>query len=215
MAEMMAKVREDLKNMNIEKQSTIVIPQNNANTQFTETPRNTNDNMAAIMKKVRDDLQKLEKLRIEPSQPQQNRHSTNSVKMSDMLKKMNANKDKGKENFVIFEMKNPEKPPMMKIKSHVMPGPRDQMAQTKKQEDTFARFQMKNPEKPPMMKIKSHVMPGPRDKMAQIIKQMNENRNKNTIENTHKMMAVQSHVKKSDVYQISCDIGTTTSGKHG
>eukprot|EP00090_Calanus_glacialis_P022498 TRINITY_DN34722_c1_g1_i1.p1 TRINITY_DN34722_c1_g1~~TRINITY_DN34722_c1_g1_i1.p1 ORF type:complete len:221 (-),score=56.67 TRINITY_DN34722_c1_g1_i1:30-596(-) len=31
--------------------------------------------------------------------------------------------------------------------------------------------------------------------MAQIIKQMNENRNKNTIENNHQMMAVKSHVK--------------------
>merc|ERR1711892_1272940 len=109
MAEIMAKVREDLKNMKTVKANTISVHNINANPQLPAINGPTEDSMAEIMKKVREDLKKL---KITPVQPQQvtmqNGISTNSEKLKDMRKKM-------RENIV-----NQDAPPMMKIKSHVI-----------------------------------------------------------------------------------------------
>merc|ERR1712106_855538 len=105
--------------------NTISLPKNSANTQFTSVNTPSQASMAETMEKVRKDLKKLEKLRINPEQPQQfsfqNGLSTSSGKMNQMRKKNRDN------------IGNQQLPPIMKIKSHVMPGPKDKMAQIIKQ----------------------------------------------------------------------------------
>merc|ERR1711892_934957 len=141
--------------------NTIALPKNNANTQFTSVETTSQASVAETMKKVREDLQKLGKLRIDPQQPQQvsfqKVFSTSSGTMNNMRKKMREN------------IGNQQMPPMMKIKSHVMPGPTDKMAQIIKQ---MKENRNKNKKKPQMMSIKSHVIssPPPVESMAEIMK---------------------------------------------
>merc|ERR1711892_888492 len=193
MAEIMAKVREDLKNMKTVKANTISTQHSNGNPQPPASNGPSEDSMAEIMKKVREDLKKL---KITPAQPQQvtiqNGISTNSDKMKEIRKKMREN------------IGNQDTPPMMKIKSHVINTiafPQNNAVSFQTGLSTSSgnmndmRKKMRenngNQQMPPMMKIKSHVMPGPKDKMAQLIKQMNENGNKN--KKKTQMMSIKSH----------------------
>merc|ERR1711892_1594096 len=109
MAEIMAKVREDLKNMKTVKANTISVHNINANPQLPAINGPTEDSMAEIMKKVREDLKKLKITPVQPRQvTMQNGISTNPEKLKDMRKKMKEN------------IGNQDAPPMMKIKSHVI-----------------------------------------------------------------------------------------------
>merc|ERR1711892_880447 len=166
MAEMMAKVREDLKNINKAKEASIIIPERNANTQFTVTNTKAADSMAEMMKKIREDLQTSEKLRIIPEKATfQNRPlaPTKPDKMEEIMKKIREDLKKEESKPARLPSINPQTPPLMVIKSHVMPGPKDKMADIMKRmkeirEDFKNSEQSGKAELPgPVMKIKSHV----------------------------------------------------------
>jgi len=153
--------------------NTISLPKNIANTQVTSVNTPSQSSMAEIMEKVRKDLKKLEKLRINPHQPQQVSFqaglSTSSGKMNEI---------RNRDNFG-----NQQLPPMMKIKSHVMPGPKDKMTQIIKQ---MNENRNENKKETQMMSIKSHVInpmsikshvissPPPVESMAEIMKKIRE-----------------------------------------
>merc|ERR1712123_195331 len=163
MAEMMAKIREDLKNINKAKEASIIIPERNANTQFTVTNTKAADSMAEMMKKIREDLQTSEKLRIIPEKATfQNRPlaPTKPDKMEEIMKKIREDLKKEESKPARLPSINPQTPPLMVIKSHVMPGPKDKMADIMKRmrEDFKNSEQSGKVELPgPVMKIKSHV----------------------------------------------------------
>jgi len=197
LTEMMARIREDLKTVKPKKQNTNNPPQNKFNNQFPNTVENSQDSMAEIMKKVREDLKKLEKLKVNPIEHQpttfQNTHSTNNKKMKDMIQKMREN------------IATQERPPMLKIKSHVMPaGTKDKMAEIIKQMSENKKMTIK----PSMMSIKSHVVtpmsvmshvlstPAPAESMADIMKKIREDLKKtDKVELPPPVMEIKSHVK--------------------
>jgi len=201
LAEMMARIREDLKTVKQKKQNTIDLPQNNVNQQFSNTVGQSQDSMAEIMKKVREDLKKLEKLKVAPVENQQasfkNIQSENNKKMKEMIKKM-------RENIAIQE-----KPPMLKIKSHIMPSnTKDRMAEIIKQ---MQENKKRTTDKPTMMSIKSHVVtpmsvmshvistPAPAESMAEIMKKIRQDLKKtNKIELPPPVMKIKSHTKKQN-----------------
>merc|ERR1712123_75703 len=163
MAEMMAKIKEDLKNINKAKEASIIIPERNANTQFTVTNTKAADSMAEMMKKIREDLQTSEKLRIIPEKATfQNRPlaPTKPDKMEDIMKRMKENREKNsskKPMSIKSHIKSP-----MSIKSHVISAPpvAESMAEIMKKirEDFKNSEQSGKVELPgPVMKIKSHV----------------------------------------------------------
>jgi len=181
MAEIMAKIREDLKTVKSKKQNSI-------SPEFRVTPEPTQDNMEEIMKKVREDLKNLEKLRVQPTQaPTPTFHNTHTMK--EMIEKM-------RENIASQEL-----PPMMKIKSHVIPK-KDKMS-----EIIMKMKKNKKNKKPEMMSIKSHVVtpmsvmshvlatPAPAESMAEIMKKIREDLKKtNKVELPPSVMKIKSHV---------------------
>jgi len=177
---------------------------------FTSVNTPSQSSMAEIMDKVRKDLKKLEKLRINPEQHQQvsfqNGISTSSGKMNEMRKKNRNN------------VGNQQLSPMMKIKSHVMPGPKDKMAQIIKQ---MNENRNKNKKENQMMSIKSHVInpmsikshvissPPPVESMAEIMKKIREDLARtNTVELPPSVMNIQSDIQSqgSDVTENMMDI---------
>ena len=198
LAEMMAKIREDLKTVKPKKQNTISFTQKKINNQLPETVGHSQDNMAEIMKKVREDLKKLEKLKVNPIEHQttmfQNTHSTKNEKMKEMIKKMREN------------IATQERPPMLKIKSHVMAsGTKDKMAEIIRQMNENKKLTTK----PPMMSIKSHVVtpmsvmshvistPAPAESMAEIMKKIREDLKKtDNVELPPPVMEIKSHVNQ-------------------
>merc|ERR1711892_533831 len=183
MAQIMAKVRDNLKNMKTIKENRST-QSSNGNTQLPASNGPTEESMAEIMKKVREDLKKI---KITPTQPQQGLFQNDISINSDKLKEIRKNTQ---ENII-----NPAMPPMMKIKSHVIKtisfpknnvntqftsvGTPSQASMTEIMNKV--RKDLKNLEKlridpeqsqqvsfqkvQPIMKIKSHVMPKPTDKM--------------------------------------------------
>merc|ERR1712014_443112 len=103
-----ARIREDLKTVKQKKQNTLGLPQNNVNQQFSNTVGQSQDSMAEMIKKMRENIA------------------------------------------------TQEKPPMLKIKSHIMPSnTKDRMAEIIKQ---MQENKKRTTDKPPMMSIKSHVI---------------------------------------------------------
>merc|ERR1711892_985437 len=173
MAEMMAKITEDLKNINKAKEVSIIIPERNANTQFTVTNTKAADSMAEMMKKIREDLKK------EESKPAR------------------------------LPSINPQTPPLMVIKSHVMSAPKDKMADIMKR---MKENREKNSSKKPMsikshikspMSIKSHVISAPpvAESMAEIMKKIREDfknsEQSSKVELPGAVMTIKSHIKQA------------------
>jgi len=213
MADVMAKVRENLKNINTNKKEMSLPKQNSFNT--------GNDDMAEVMQKIRDDLRNLEKLRVQPVAPKTVNvpivaPSTNK-KMEDIMKKIKEDMkkqelNKKRKNVNKSAMKtlnsmitrNPETPPVMKIKSHIVVEQKDKMAEIiKKMNENRQKskaptmMSIKSHVKAPMS-IKSHVIsaPPPADSMEEIMKKIRQDLEKtNDIELPPPVMKIKSHIK--------------------